>query len=246
VTIRGSGRDVVATLADGEHVPRGTAVFVWRGKTDSGERAPDGVYRPEIHLARQHRTILLPNRIALDTHAPKVLDAKASRDTISPDGDHVGDSIRIAYRFNGPAHAALYLGSTRLVRTRGHQAKGTFSWQGIVDGEPLPAGTYVLYLGGIDLAGNVVPPGDRRLVVVRVRYIGLARDTIRVHKPGVRFGVGVDTDATSYTWRLDGGHGSSQERVLRLHAPNRPGTYTLVVGEGQHTARAKLVVGSAR
>lgn len=246
VTIRDAGGRVVDTLAAGEYVPRGRTVFTWDGQTDAGKRAPDGSYRPEIHLAQQHRTILLPNRIVLDTHAPKVLDATLSRDTISPDGDTVGDSIKIAYRFDSSAHAVLFLDSRRLVRTRIHQSKGKFAWLGRVDGTPLKAGTYTLYLGGIDLAGNITPADARRPIVVRVRYIQLVRDVIRVNKPGVRFGVGVDTDAPRYWWKLAGGHGTSTAPVLRLRAPRKPGTYALVVGERQHTDRAKLIVGSAR
>ena len=246
LTIRDAGGRVVDTLAAGEYVPRGRAVFVWDGRTDSGARAPDGSYQPEIHLARQHRTILLPNRIALDTHGPKVLDASVSRDTISPDGDNVGDSIKFSYRFNSPARPALYLDSKRILFGRFHQSKGKLTWQGIVDGKPLASGTYTLALGGIDLAGNQTPADARRGIVVRVRYIRLARDVIRVRKPGVRFGVGVDTDAPTYSWRLNGAHGKSTAPVLRLRAPAKPGTYVLTVGERTHSSRAKLIVGSAK
>jgi hypothetical protein len=244
LTIRDAGGRVVDTLAAGEYVPRGRAAFAWDGTTDAGKRAPDGVYRPEIHLARQHRTILLPNRIALDTHAPNVLQASAGRATISPDGDEVGDSIKISYRFDSPAHAALYLGSHRLVYTRRHQAKGAFAWHGQLNGKPLKAGTYTLYLGGVDLSGNVTPPNARASIVVRVRYIQLVRDVIRVKKPGVRFGVGVDTDAPLYWWKLNGAGGAAATPVLILHAPRKPGTYTLTVGERKWTYRAKVVVGS--
>jgi len=246
VTIHDGGGHVVDTLSAGEYVPRGRAVFTWDGRTDAGTRAPDGSYQPEIHLSRQHRTILLPNRIVLDTHPPKVLDAGISRDTISPDHDYRGDSVKIHYRLNSPAHAVLYLGSQRLVRTRGHQSRGTFSWLGLVDGTPLKAGTYTLELGGIDLAGNATPAGARRPLVVRIRYIQLARDVIRLRRTGVRFGVGIDTDAKRYTWKLNGRSGISSAPVLILHAPAKPGTYALVVAERGHTDRAKLIVSSGR
>jgi hypothetical protein len=244
VTIRDSGGRVVDTLAAGERVPRGRARFVWEGKTDAGGRAPDGDYRPEVHLAQQHRTILLPNRIVLDTHGPKVLEESVSRDTISPDGDNVGDSIKLSYRFNSPARPAVYLDSKRILFGRFHQPKGKLTWRGIVDGKPLAAGTYTLYLGGVDLAGNLTPANARRQITVRVRYIQLIRDVIRVEKPGVRFGVGVDTDAPLYWWKLAGARGASASPVLRIHAPTKPGTYALVVGERGHTYRSRLVVGS--
>jgi FlgD Ig-like domain len=246
VTIRDGRGAVVDTLAAGEYVPPGRAVFAWDGRTDVGKRARDGSYRPEIHFARQHRTILLPNRIVLDTHPPKVLDAGVSRSTISPDGNDVGDTIKVSYRFNSPAHAALYLHSHRLLRTRSHQAQGKFTWLGKVDGAPLKAGTYTLYLGGIDLAGNVTPAKARRPLVVVVRYIRLTRHVIRLKKPGVRFGVGVETDASTYRWQLHGKRGLSKGPVLYLHAPTKPGTYRLLVGEQRYTDTAKLIVGRRR
>ena len=230
VTIRDASRHLVDTIVSGKRVPRGRAVFVWDGRTDTGRRAPDGAYRPEIHFAHQHRTILLPNAIVVDTHPPKVLAASVSRATISPDGDHVGDSIKVAYRFNSPARAALYLDSQRLVLTRGHPVKGAFTWRGKVDGKPLKAGTYTLYLGGVDRAGNLTPANARYSLVVRVRYIQLVHDVLRVQKPGVRFGVGVDTDAPIYWWKLNGRHGVATSSLLVLRAPKKPGTYTLVVG----------------
>jgi hypothetical protein len=247
VTILDSGRHVVDTLADNEYVPRGRARFVWNGSNDAGKRAPDGVYRPEIHLAGQHRTILLPNKIVLDTRPPKVLDASASRTTVSPDGDNIGGSIKISYRFNSPAHAVLYLDSKQIIFSRSHQAKGKLNWHGrSLDGAPLKAGTYTLYLGGVDLAGNATPASARRPIVVRVRYIRLLRSVVTVKRPGVRFGIGVDTDAKTYWWTLNGSRGVSAAPVLRLHAPGRPGTYTLTVGEQTHTARAKVIVGNGR
>jgi len=246
VTILDQHRDVVRTLARGAFTPRGVAGFTWNGLNDLGLRAPDGVYQPEIHLAQQHRTILLPNRIVLDTRAPKVQEATLSRTTISPDGDHLRDTVAIRYKLDSPAHVLVYLGSKLLIRGRVHTLTGKVRWYGTVDGTPLKPGSYTLSVGAVDLAGNVTPPSERLPLVVRVRYIQLARDPIVVLKPGVRFGVGVDTDARTYWWKLDGRHGVSSDSVLRLHAPKRRGTYTLAVGERSYTARATLVVGSGR
>ena len=246
VTIRDPRGAVVDTLAADEYVPPGRAVFTWNGRTEADTRAQDGAYQPEIHFARQHRTILLPNRIVLDTHPPKVLEAGVSRTTISPDGNDVGDTIKITYRFNSPAHAVLFLHSHRILRTRSHQAEGKFTWFGTVDGAPLEAGRYTLYLGGTDLAGNITPAKARRPLVVEVRYIHLVHHLIRVKKPGVRIGVGVETDASTYRWQLNGKRGLSKEPVLYLHAPAKPGTYRLVVGEQGYTDTAKLIVGRRR
>jgi hypothetical protein len=242
ITILGAGRERVRTLASRQPEPRGRAVFVWDGTTDLGARAPDGVYQPEVHLTNQHRTILLPNKIVVDTRPPKVLEASPSRVTISPDDDHVGDSIKILYRFDEPAHALVYLGSRLLIRSHGVKPDSSVTWYGMVDGIPLPAGTYKLRVGGSDLVGNLTPAAKRRLVVVRVRYIRLAHTRIVVGRPSVRFGVGIETDARRYTWTLGSRHGTSSRRVLVLHAPKRPGRYTLVVAEHGHSDRAALVV----
>lgn len=239
-------RDVVRTLVAGVFTPRGRATFWWDGANDLRIRAPDGVYQPEIHLAQQHRTILLPNRIALDTRAPKVREASASRKTISPDGDHRRDSVVIRYKLDSPGHALVYLGSALLIRSRRHTMEGKVTWYGRVDGTPLKPGTYTLSVGAVDLAGNVTPPDERRQVSVRVRYIQLTRDPIVLLRGGVRFGVGVDTDARSYWWKLAGRNGVSSAPVLVLHAPKKPGRYTIAVGEGRYTSHTTLVVRSGR
>ena len=47
----------VATLASEQSVSRGRRSWTWDGRSASGVRAPDGVYRPEIALP--HKTYLL-------------------------------------------------------------------------------------------------------------------------------------------------------------------------------------------
>jgi hypothetical protein len=242
VRILGSGREVVKTLASGVPEPRGRAVFTWDGTTDRGTRAPDGVYRPEVHLAHQHRTILLPNTIVVDTHPPKVLAASPSRPTISPDGDHIGDSIKIDYKLDEPGHVLVYLGSRILIRSRGAKSKSSVTWYGKVDGAPLPAGRYVLRVGADDLAGNLTPAAKRKPVVVVVRYIRLARARIVVRRPSARFEVGVQTEARRYDWTLGARHGVARGSVLRLRAPKQAGRYTLTVSEHGFTSRAEVVV----
>ena len=115
---------------------------------------PDGSYQAEIHLAREHQTILLPNRILLDTTPPEIKNAVANRQAFSPDGDRQADFVSFAYELSKPAHVQLYLDGTRLLNSHGHAAKGTVSWNGQVDGATLPPATYEIELGARDLAGN--------------------------------------------------------------------------------------------
>lgn len=240
------GREV-KRLVDGVFAHRGFNTFAWNGRRDSGAIAADGSYQPRIRLAVQHRTIVLPNRIVLDTQPPRVLEAKASRTTISPDGDGQSDSVRIAYRLSGPAKAILFLRGRRVVGpTRFAPMSGSLTWYGKVHGSAVPQGLYRLRLGAVDLAGNVTGPLHGKLVPVRIRYIALARHAIAGVKAGTRFGVGVDTDAAAYDWRLGSRHGVSNSTLLIVRAPAKPGRYRLVVSEHGHVDRAIVVVGPRR
>ena len=65
------------------------------GIDDAGLTLPDGDYRPVVHLAREHRTIQLPNTIVLDTTPPDVHGSRtASTRTSRPDGDGRNDVFR--------------------------------------------------------------------------------------------------------------------------------------------------------
>ena len=238
-----AGRRVVRTLALGLPVPPGRSVFRWDGKTDFGTRARDGVYRVQVHLAAQHRTILLPNTIVLDTSPPKVLSATPNRTQISPDGDRIGDTVTIHYVLNKPVrHVLVYLHGRRIIRGRSHQARGGVVWTGLLDGRVLKPGAVTLAVGAVDLAGNVTPASGRARVAVEIRYIRLASRHITGGAPGAVFDIGVSTDAKLYRWRLGARHGVKAGPLLRLRAPVRPGTYRLVVSERGHSDAAAVVV----
>jgi hypothetical protein len=129
-----------------------------------------------------------------------------------------------------------------VVRTRFAARSGSLTWYGRVNNAVLPKGTYRLRLGAVDVAGNATDPRQRKEIVVRVRYIELARHTIRGIRVGTRFGVLVDTDAKSYRWRLDANAGRSKARALVVRAPSLPGSYRLVVTENGHSDFATVVV----
>lgn len=236
-----AGRHRVRRLADAINAPRGTNRFTWDGRTDGGAVAPSGAYVVRVHLAAQHRTILLPNRIALDTVPPRVVAAETSRSVISPDSDGQLDSVRISYRLSEPAHATVFLDGTRILRTKTHQPRAVLTWYGTRDGKPLPAGTYRLRIGAEDVAGNVSTRAGERVRVVRIRYIELLRHRIVV-PAGVRFGVRVDTDAKRYGWRLGSRRGVGTSVQLVLRSPKRPGRYTLTVFERGHRDAAVVRV----
>jgi hypothetical protein len=237
-------RQAVATLSSAQPEPRGRSVFTWRGRTDEGTRAPDGVYQPQIHLIHQHRTILMPSRIVLDSKPPRVVSARLSRPTISPDGDHVDDSVKILYRLSERAHVLVYLGSHRIIYSHFQRPQDSVTWYGTLDQTPLKPGTYTLEVGAVDLAGNVTPKAERKPLVLTVRYIALTPRRVRV-RAGARFSVRVGTDAPTYGWTLNGRHGTGRTRVLKLTAPRKAGTYALVAEENGHTARTAVTVSGA-
>ena len=239
VTILDSKRNKVATVARGAHLPaRSSDYFKWHGRTDEGTPAPDGVYRPEVYLANQRRTILLPNEIVLDTKAPRVLSASLGKPVLFVAR---GRSVAIRYAFSEEAHAVVYLRGGLIIIGRGTREHNKVKWAGTLGGRPLRAGKYVLSVGARDVAGNETPAADRKQVTVTVRYVELtpARLTVRA---GTRFTVHVETAAKRYTWRLGHRHGSHRRKRLRLRAPTTPGTYRLVVSEGGQSKTAVVRV----
>lgn len=241
VSILDSRSRSVRALVDGVHVSRGVNVFRWDGRTDADTIAKDGVYKAEIHLTGQHRTIVLPNAIVLDTTAPLVVGVTANRDTFSPDGDRQADFVRIHYQLSKPAHVNLYLGGKRILRTYRHPAAGSFSWFGRVGGTTLPPGTYALDVGAVDAAGNSTPVAQRQRLRVRLRFITIASRRIVV-AAGRRFSIGISTDATRYTWKLGRRKSFATGPVLTLRASTRRGRYTLTVSERGHVDRATVLV----
>src|SRR5205085_9796399 len=136
-----------------------------------------------IELGR--RTIVMPNRIAVDTRAPTIRVTRTTRRVISPDGDGRFDGITIAYAVDEPAHAVLDVGRARYEERRGLGTSGTFRWFGRLGGRTLRPGTYRLTITAEDAAGNVSKPTPR--VAVRIRFVELARHVVRV-RAGTRFG----------------------------------------------------------
>jgi len=242
VTIEDARRRPVRTLVVAERVPRGRTVFHWDGATDAGVRAPDAVYLVQIHLDARHRTILLPNRILLDTVPPEVEAATPNRTQFSPDGDRQADAATVRYALSEPAHALVFLDGTRIVRSRFQKQRDAFTWNGRVNGHLLPPGTYTLTIGAVDDAGNTTPIARQAHVRIDLRYIALASRRLTGVASGRPFELGVSTDARRYGWRLGTRHGFAHGPVLRLVAPRRPGTYRLTVTEHGHSDHGVVIV----
>jgi FlgD Ig-like domain len=239
----GTGGGSVLQMLDAKRETAGRHTFVWFGRTGEGTVPPDGTYQFQVKLADARRTILLPNRVRVDTTPPRVLGARPNHPDFSPDGDRQADSVRIRYTLSEPGHAVLFLRDRQVVKTKSGKQAGSFVWGGIRNGVPMPQGMYRLRVGAIDLAGNASGPKHGvAVVVVQIRYITLARHQIPAIAARTRFGVGVQTGAPVYTWRFAGRNGSSSERVLVLRSPRKPGVYRLVVSEGGHSDTAFVEV----
>lgn len=239
VEIVDSDGDPVRTLVRRQHYQRGPLRLEWDGRDGAGRLVPDGVYRPRLTLASGARTFVLRNPIRLDTRSPRVTRVAVAPTTFSPDGDRRHDRVDVRYRVDEPANGLLFVDGRREVRTRFRPLEGTMRWFGRRDGRTLPAGPYALATAAEDAAGNVgtaTPP-----VTVRIRYIELGRPVVRVHSLA-RFGIGVQTDARRFRWRLAGATGVGRPGLLVLRAPRRPGRYMLFVETRGHGARASIVV----
>jgi len=230
---------VVRRLVRRQSQPRGRVSFVWNGEGDDRVPVPEGSYRPRIKLRRQHRTIVLPNPIRVDTTPPVVAMTRLAPRVFSPDGDARSDRVVVGYRGNEPARVSLYVDGKRAVLKKGRQTEGTIDWFGRSGGEPMPMGPYTLRLGAVDLAGNKGRPTRSKVVVIR--YVALGRSSI-VTSPGGRFAVLVLTDAARVTWKLGARTGVARPGTLRLRAPLQPGRFTLAVTANGRSARAAVFV----
>ena len=235
--VDGDGERVRVLIAERRYARGERVDLVWDGDDERGRRAPDGEYQPRLELGR--RTIVMPNRITLDSRPPRVEVTPPRRTVISPDGDGRFDGATIRYTLDEPAQPILYVGRRRHEQKRSRDLTGEFRWYGRLGARRLPAGRYRLAVAAEDDAGNVSERTPS--IPVRIRFVELARSTIRA-RAGTRFGVRVRTDDARIRWRLGRRSGSALPGLLVLRAPQRPGRYTLVVTANRHSDRARLIV----
>ena len=222
------GDAVVRTLVDGRRYNHGFHHFAWNGRDDSARLVPQGVYKPRVHLQGQHRTIVLPNPIQVDTTRPQ-----AAIVSIRP--EHPVSSVTVRYRLSEQAHAILLVDGRAVVFTRRETPAGTLQYR--TQGA-FPK-SFRLQVAAQDLAGNVSAP--TKPVVVSARFIQLARHEIAV-KAGTRFGVRVQTDAAQFSWRLGSRSGMARPGLLVLRAPPRAGRLELFVAAHGAVDRAVVTV----
>lgn len=243
LSIENADQKVVRTIVADHAARRGRLARWWDGRDEAGAVVPDGVYKPRVHLADQHRTIVLPNPITVETKPPSVTVTSwiPRRHVLTPDRNFLHERLEVRYRVTEPAHVILYVGGKRRYRSRSQQQTGIARWFGYVNGRGVPAGRYRVTIAARDIAGNLSP---RVLVgTLFVRYVRLPHAVYRV-QAGTRFGTRVRTDSRGVRWRLGNRHGTGNRRLV-LRAPKQPGRYRLTVGVGDHQASAIVIVGPA-
>jgi hypothetical protein len=234
VTIVDSNDRVVRTLLSRTPRPKGLQRFHWDGRDDSGQIVPAGTYKPRLHLARDRRTILMPNPIHVDTSAPRVSVVSVKPRVFSPDGDGRSDVVRIRVRTSQPARALLFVDGQLRVRLRRYAGVGSLRWFGA----GFPAGRSGLAVRAVDRAGNLSGPAGAG--VVRIRFVSVRPHVLHA-KADAKVGFRVRTDARRFHWRLGNGGGFSRPGLLVLSAP-AGGRYVLRVTANGHTATAVLIV----
>lgn len=234
VVVVDSSDNVVRTLLMSTPVRAGRQRFAWDGRDDSGQVVPPGTYKPRLHLANEHRTILMPNPIKVDPTAPTIAPVSLVPRVFSPGRAFRRNHVVIHWRASERVQALLYVDGELRVHWKRFIAKGRLPWLGT----GLPAGRYHLVLRAVDLTGNVsagVPLG-----VVRIRYLEIRPHVLRP-LAGAKIGFRVIADARRIQWRFGKRRGTSRPGLLLLRAP-RPGRYRLVVTVDGHTAEALVIV----
>jgi FlgD Ig-like domain len=235
VAIEDSDGKIVRTLLH-RRFNAGFLNTAWNGRDEAGRVVPDGTYKPRVHLADQHRTIVLPNPIRLDSVDPRVTSLVVSPRFFSPDGDYRRDYLTIRYRLSEPARALLFVDRRFRTKVKFFRKQFGFTWN--PSSLHLRPGAHQVTVAAQDRAGNQAAPSAPALV--RVRYLELGRHVIRA-RAGQRFGVRVLTDAGNLRWRIGPRVGRVRGKRLVLLA-GEPGRYTLVVFGRGHRDTALLLV----
>ncbi len=237
------GGQLRRTLVSNRRFGRGRVDLVWDGRDDRGHVVADGSYRPRVRFVGPGRTIVLENRIRVDTTPPRLQVLGVHPRTFSPDGDHRGDGLAIRYRLSEPGRVLLFVNGRRRVRGRARiKPVAQVEWYGKAEGSPFRAGAYRLALVGQDLAGNRSPAVSAG--VAHIRYIELARHVIRARaRQPIR--VRVSTEAERYSWNLGATRGAAGGPVLKLSWPRRA-RLQLVVSANGHSDRATVLVGAPK
>jgi hypothetical protein len=216
LSIADKGGDSIRTLVGPMERRRGGFSATWDGRDADGAMVPDGVYRPLVHL--RHRTILMPNRIRVDTTPPQVRLRSLGPRVLEP-----GKRLRVRYLLDEPARVYVFLNGRRVLLGRSTRQRWKVEWPARVR-----PGAYRVTVAARDVAGNLSDATRPMTVVIPLIVV---TKSVRVAS-GKRFTVRLVTDRRrAYTWKLGKQQGSSRARRLVLRAPRRAGPRALVISQ---------------
>jgi flagellar hook assembly protein FlgD len=227
VAVLNSSGDEVRQLLSSRHVHAGELVrLLWDGRTDDGNRAPDGRYRYRITLRHQGRSVKLASSVRLDTTPPRPrITSVGPFKTPGPEILPQPDGGDVVVHLLAPGYKPVIRvfktgpGTARLVREDDNlqDAAKEWRWNGTTeDGRPVSPGTYVATIETRDKAGNrgLSPPLDRRGLPattyggklpghggITVRYLGALPPYLPT-TAGQMLDVAVDARGQPWRWSL--------------------------------------------
>jgi hypothetical protein len=156
--IDSEGREV-RRLVDSRRLPGDQELFFdWDGRDDEGRVAADGVYRLRVVRGDRGRSISSGRRVRLDTRPAELAISSARPGIVRASGRPT--PVRVRFRGLRTADAEL-----RVLRTDGARprevarfradGRRTGRWDGRVDGDPAPPGSYAFTVAARDRAGNL-------------------------------------------------------------------------------------------
>jgi hypothetical protein len=204
---------LVRTLVGPVEQSKGPVSATWDGRREDGKVAPDGVYHARVHL--RHRTILMPNKVRIDTTPPVVKLRHVGPRVLAP-----GARLKVRYLLSEPGRVSVFVDGRRAVLGRSTRLRWKVEWQ--AHGRP---GKYRVTVAARDVAGNLSNATRAVTVIIPLRVL-----THRMQvAAGRRFAVRLESDGRAYHWRLAKRGGFASSRRLVLRAPRTPGRYSLVI-----------------
>ncbi len=238
-------------------------LFYWDGRTSDGEVAPDGQYYFQVTLIDQGRTEDVGPPVTVQTTPPHPDVYKVAPQVIAG-----GQPVTLSFRGNEGFRSEVLVyrtdlpGGPRLVDqfATKHNPHGTATWDGLIDGSPAPAGTYLIGLRTTDRSCTtnrfpvVIPPqpGTTPHAGVTVRYLAAAPPMTPV-AAGQRATISVDSRGRSYRWSLAlpnarkpvaSGPGTGVALHVRLPRSG-PGLYILYLRSGAYRTAVPVVASAA-
>ncbi len=264
--------DRVRRLADGVAMQAHRPLrLTWDGKADDGRVVPDGRYRVRVALREEGRSATVQETMTVDTRAPKsevcvgFPCSQKSLGNIISQGD---TRVKIYVKGVSPVYATKF----HVLRTDQGAPKQVTSfdlragfhrkvWDGRVNGQPLPLGTYIVQSEVRDTAGNVgLAPAEVAVGAVRGRP-GITVRGINAQPPlspvtaGGRAEFFVDARKAPFHWQVRRvgdtavrKRGTATDPNLVFRAPDGPsGVYLLELRSGRwHTTVPFLVQAAKR